>query len=174
MNGSWLIKQVSESRVFMTQPLEKKMFKMVISSVPLIAIDLIIYNDKGEVLLGYRTNRPAKGYWFVPGGRVRKNETLEQAFDRISKVELGQLLKLTDATCLGPYEHFYQDNYFGSDDSTHYVVLGYQIEADISCQELPTDQHQEFKWWRLSDLLNSQLVHRNTKAYFSDNYKQYR
>ena len=28
-----------------------------------------------------RTNRPAQGYWFVPGGRVQKDETLEAAFE---------------------------------------------------------------------------------------------
>ena len=44
----------------------------VIRLAPLVAIDLIIENDYGQVLLGLRTNEPAKGYWFVPGGRIQK------------------------------------------------------------------------------------------------------
>jgi colanic acid biosynthesis protein WcaH len=47
-------------------------FATVVRSTPLISIDLIVENESGEFLLGKRTNRPAQGYWFVPGGRVQK------------------------------------------------------------------------------------------------------
>ena len=49
-------------------------FKTVIASTPLISIDLVIKNNTGRILLGKRTNRPAQGFWFVPGGRVLKDE----------------------------------------------------------------------------------------------------
>ena len=38
----------------------------VIRHAPLVAIDLIIRNARGEVLLGLRKNEPAKGCYFVP------------------------------------------------------------------------------------------------------------
>lgn len=63
--------------------LSDETFKSVIQHTPLISIDLIVRNEQGEVLLGKRVNAPAKGYWFVPGGRVRKNETLDDAFVRL-------------------------------------------------------------------------------------------
>ena len=54
-------------------------FKTVIKSSPLVSIDLIVRNEQGQVLLGKRTNRPAQGFWFVVGGRVLKDESLEHA-----------------------------------------------------------------------------------------------
>ncbi|MFM9587755.1 NUDIX domain-containing protein, partial [Streptomyces caniscabiei] len=76
-----------------------------------------------QVLLGRRTNRPAKGYWFVPGGRIYKDETFDQAFRRLTKIELGQEYSMETSQFLGPYQHLYTDNFSGSDFSTHYVVL---------------------------------------------------
>src|SRR5450830_138978 len=34
---------------------------------------------KPQLLLGRRINAPARGWWFTPGGRIRKNEALVQA-----------------------------------------------------------------------------------------------
>jgi 8-oxo-dGTP pyrophosphatase MutT (NUDIX family) len=59
----------------------------VIRLAPLVAIDLIIRNRRGEVLLGLRNNEPAKGCYFVPGGMIVKNERLTDAFTRIVKNE---------------------------------------------------------------------------------------
>ena len=64
-------------------------FKTVVESTPLISIDLIVRNKKGEVLLGQRINRPAKGDWFVPGGRILKDESFDNAFKRLIKSELN-------------------------------------------------------------------------------------
>lgn len=58
-------------------------------STPLISIDLIVENERGEFLLGKRTNRPAQGFWFVPGERVQKDETLSDAFERLTLAELA-------------------------------------------------------------------------------------
>ncbi|TOB15241.1 NUDIX domain-containing protein, partial [Vibrio parahaemolyticus] len=59
----------------MTQRLDEQTFKLVVASTPLVSIDLIIRNSKRQILLGQRTNRPAQGFWFVPGGRICKDET---------------------------------------------------------------------------------------------------
>ncbi|XAG61105.1 GDP-mannose mannosyl hydrolase [bacterium 19MO02SH05] len=153
------------------QRLDKETFKTVVASTPLVSIDLIIRNNCNQVLLGLRTNRPAQGFWFVPGGRIGKDETFEQAFLRLTQLELGYPIPLNDASFLGPYQHLYSDNFSGTDFSTHYVVLGYQLMLDLDLQTLPVEQHQNYQWWDEQELLNSDLVHRNTKAYFSDNYK---
>jgi colanic acid biosynthesis protein WcaH len=50
-------------------------FKDLIENAPLVSIDLIVRQREG-ILLGKRVNRPAQGFWFVPGGRVYKNESL--------------------------------------------------------------------------------------------------
>lgn len=124
-------------------------FKSVIQNTPLISIDLIVQNEQGEVLLGKRVNAPAKGYWFVPGGRVRKNETLDDAFFRLVKEELGIESGITraDAKFLGVFEHFYDDCVFGDDISTHYIVLAYSIDFYQNFIP-PSREHKEYTFLR--------------------------
>jgi len=148
--------------------LSKEEFSFVIKSTPLVAIDLIIEDGEKNVLLGKRKNEPAKGFLFVPGGRILKEESLEEALLRITKDEVGTAYPFSSAIFLGVYEHFYENNVFESEDfSTHYVVLAYKINV---CEEdlkiLPNSQHSEFNWIRKQDLLRDSEVHDNTKAYF--------
>lgn len=64
-------------------------FRTVLASTPLVSIDLVVENSAGEILLGQRLNRPAQGFWFVPGGRIQKSESLDAAFRRLTRGELG-------------------------------------------------------------------------------------
>ncbi|MEP1870522.1 MAG: NUDIX domain-containing protein, partial [Paraglaciecola sp.] len=93
--------------------LDKETFSNVIESTPLVSIDLVVKNSIGQALLGKRLNRPAKDSWFVPGGRILKNESMAEAFKRLTHDELGQELVITQAELLGVYDHFYEDNVFG-------------------------------------------------------------
>ena len=63
-------------------------FSYIVRCAPLPSFDLIIRDSDGRVLVGHRTNEPAKNYYFVPGGVIRKNETIELAFARILRAEL--------------------------------------------------------------------------------------
>ena len=144
-----------------------KDFLHIIAATPLVSIDLIVRNAEGEILLGRRVNRPAKDYWFVPGGRIRKNEHLANAMQRISEAELGLIFNLDPARLLGAYEHIYEDNFFGEAGiNTHYVVLAYDYSLPEGTQIILDDQHSEAKWWPVDELLNSPEVHKNTKGYF--------
>ena len=153
----------------MSEPLlSPSSFLEVVRSTPLVSIDLILRNPAGEVLLGQRINQPARGYWFVPGGRIRKNERLAEAFRRLAREEVGQALELSDARFLGVFEHFYDTNFAGAAGvSTHYVVLGYQIQLAEPPAHLPGDQHHAYRWWSVEQLLADENVHANTKRYFS-------
>jgi colanic acid biosynthesis protein WcaH len=139
----------------------------IIRLAPLIAIDLIIRNARDEVLLGLRRNEPAKDYYFVPGGIIMKDERLAEAFTRLLKNETGQGGSLSDARLLGVFEHFYDRNRSGrSGYGTHYVVLGYEFRWSSAAAPKPDDQHSELRWWPVPELLASDRVHDNTKAYF--------
>lgn len=153
------------------QRLDTELFKTVVAATPLIAMDLVVRNINGQILLGLRNNRPAQGFWFVPGGRIVKDETFTQAFSRLTATELGCERSIEEATFLGPYQHFYADNFSGNTFSTHYVVLGYQLTLDLDLSALPSEQHQGYQWWSEAELLKSDHVHANTKAYFSHQYK---
>jgi colanic acid biosynthesis protein WcaH len=72
----------------MTGFLKEDVFALVVESTPLISIDLVVKSVANKILLGKRINRPAQNFWFVPGGRMYKNEKLDQAFKRIALAEL--------------------------------------------------------------------------------------
>ncbi|PTO75699.1 GDP-mannose mannosyl hydrolase [Vibrio splendidus] len=141
-------------------------FKTIIESTPLISIDLIVRNSEGEVLLGKRLNRPAQGYWFVPGGRILKDELFITAFNRLIKVELG--LDYAESKFSGVYQHFYDDNFSEDDFTTHYVVLAYEINIDGRLSSLPVEQHSSYQWFSEDELLNNQQIHVHTKWYFQN------
>ncbi|WP_333004774.1 GDP-mannose mannosyl hydrolase [Vibrio coralliilyticus] len=147
--------------------LSKQRFSQVIESTPLVSIDLVIEDESGQVLLGERINRPAQGFWFVPGGRILKDEKLEDAFARLTFEELGHEFKLSQATLLGPYTHFYDDNVFGNDFTTHYVAIAYKLIVIRSELNLPMGvQHSRYRWYNQDELLTSDKVHLHTKWYF--------
>lgn len=146
--------------------LDKAQFQQIVAATPLISLDLIVRNSQGQVLLGRRLNRPAQGYWFVPGGRVRKDERLDAAFLRLTQEELGLAASRDSARLLGPYEHFYADNFSGTEFTTHYVVLGYELAWQGQQDALPISQHDQYRWFEVADLLQDPSVHQHTKNYF--------
>ena len=142
-------------------------FLDIVKATPLVSIDLIIKNPKNEVLLGKRINQPAKGYWFVPGGIIRKNETINQAIARISAKETGKDLSAADPHLLGTYEHIYEDNFLNVPGiNTHYVVLAFVILLHHEIEAVPDEQHSDLKWWNKYKLLEEPTVHQYTKVYF--------
>lgn len=149
--------------------LDKETFSTVIESTPLVSIDLVVKNNQGEALLGERLNKPAKGDWFVPGGRILKNESLANAFKRLTLEELGQEFTIDQAELLGPFDHFYNDNVFGDEFSTHYVAIAYVLTLDENLKSLPMNvQHGAYQWFALDDLMASKKVHKHTKWYFEN------
>jgi len=147
--------------------LSKEAFAGVIKNAPLISIDLIVKNREGEILLGKRVNEPAKDFWFVPGGRIFKDENFNKAFSRICKDELNLYLTINDATFHGIYEHFYDNNVFNAEFSTHYVVLAYNITFKNEF-DLPNCQHSEYIWSSPDSLIKRDDVHKLTKDYFRE------
>jgi len=148
--------------------LPQDIFACIVKYAPLISIDLIVENNKGFFLLGKRKNQPAKGFYFVPGGRILKGETIKQAFKRISNEELGIDLKFKNAIFLGVYEHFYRNSFVSENIPTHYIVLAYKIKINNNLQNLPKEQHSHYKWFSKEEILESKDVHYYTKLYFKE------
>lgn len=141
-------------------------FSQVVESTPLISIDLVVESENKKILLGKRNNRPAKGYWFVPGGRVYKNENLIDAFSRLLRDELGLSSETIKSDFLGVYQHFYNDSFVSEAISTHYIVLAYRISLPTILDDLPCEQHSEYRWFDKQHILLNDKVHKHSKWYF--------
>lgn len=63
----------------MQQKPNKPILKTVVAFTLLVSMDFFFRSYNNQILLSQRTNRPVKGYWFVLGGLICKDETFDQA-----------------------------------------------------------------------------------------------
>jgi colanic acid biosynthesis protein WcaH len=150
--------------------LDSQDFMTVVRHAPLVSIDLFLRDRDGRVLVGLRRNATAKGLWFVPGGRIRKDERLDDAFSRICESETGIVRNRGDARFMGVYEHFYHgENAEGTPGvGTHYVVLAFELNGVPSTVSLSPTQHSASEWKEAAAVLSDANVHRNTKDMLKD------
>ena len=144
-------------------PIEQ--FKTVVENTPLISIDFIIENSEGKFLLGKRVNAPACGYWFTLGGRILKNETINDAIQRLSNKEFNKTVTKEMLVFCSTFEHFYEESFVDEKISTHYIVLVYKIKIDDKL-DLPDAEHSEYCYFSEEELLKNSYVHKFVKDYF--------
>jgi len=147
--------------------LKMEEFTSLIETAPLVSIDLIIRGE-GGYLLGMRNNQPAKGNWFVPGGRIFKNETISHAIKRISTKEVGVEVNIKDVDFYGIFEHFYDNSFVSNKISTHYVVLAYSFSLEVDEEALPISEHNKYRYFDKEEISNNNDIHKHTKDYFLD------
>lgn len=149
-------------------------FAAAMAALPLVSVDWVVTNPDGQLLLGQRINAPARGWWFTPGGRIRKNEALAQAMLRVGHDELGLMPDtcrrlLSKARLMGAWDHFYADSVFDASVSTHYVNLPHWLALtwdEVALLKLPVgEQHGAWQWLPLADAAQSPLVHSYVRPY---------
>jgi colanic acid biosynthesis protein WcaH len=150
-------------------------FTLAVEALPLVSIDLCFVCD-GALLLGKRVNKPAEGFWFTPGGRIRKSEPFEEAIHRIAIDEIG-LSNLDEfaPVLMGTWDHFYPDSAFSDSVSTHYVNLPHRVDINSEFKSFidtrlacgPREQHSEWCWMSLVQAVNHKEVHHYVQAYAS-------
>lgn len=144
---------------------DQQTFLDIVRLTPLVSIDLLVRNADDHLLMGWRLNEPAAGFWFVPGGRILKNETIPDAFARITQAELGAAFPFGEGRLIDAFTHRYDTNFARAEGiGTHYVVLAYELMADIDIEALPKEQHNRYRWIGANDTAG---VHQNAGVYFS-------
>lgn len=123
------------------KPLSPDRYYDVIRDTPIVSVDLIV-RAWDRVLLGKRKNAPAKGFWFVPGGRVYKGETLREAAARVLKQECGIDVERHRFEFKKVDYHFYRDNFRDDTFGTHYVSVAFVLDLD-PVKEYITDTGRE-------------------------------
>ena len=153
----------------MNKSLDNKLWKTIVDNMPIPAKDLLFYSDKKGLLMGKRINKPAKDYYFVPGGRVLKNENRNNSIQRIANEEVGRLMDPNNSSSIGIYDHFYLDSIWENTKiTTHYIVeaILFVIEDDEIKFSL-TNQHSEMVW--INELnIEKVKVHKYSMQYLYD------
>jgi colanic acid biosynthesis protein WcaH len=76
-----------QGTIFMLIPQNE--YHRILEQMPIVCVDIAIFNHKSEVLLVKRRNEPAKNRWWLPGGRVLKGEPRRAAAARKLQEECG-------------------------------------------------------------------------------------
>lgn len=120
-----------------------KMYKEVQRSLPIICVDVVITDGK-NFLLAKRTNEPEKNKWWIPGGRLLKNELLKEAAARVLKQETG--LKGNIGDFLGFQELFLSPGYF-PDVTAHTIGFVFSAEVPAKSRIFLDKQHSKAEWF---------------------------
>lgn len=135
--------------------INQELYNQIITNMPIICVDGVLTNDKGEILFLKRDNEPAKGGWWFPGGRLLKNEKLEDAIIRKVKEETNLNVKLN--RYLGVTETIFDRGPFGI--PVHTVNFTYHLF--LNSDNIKIDNlHSDFIWTnKIYDLnLNTEIL----------------
>jgi len=154
--------------------LPEAQFRQAVAALPLVSVDWCVTDPQRRLLLGRRRNAPARGWWFTPGGSIRRNEPLAEALQRVARDELGvpiaMAVQLTARVRLmGAWDHFYEDSAFDPHESTHYVNLPHWIAlsaAEVATLPLAADeQHLAWRWIGVDEAARDPEVHAYVRPY---------
>ena len=103
--------------------------------------------DGCRVLLVKRAASPAKGLWSIPGGKLRRGETLAEAVERELHEETG--LKVRARELVAVYERLPRPD--EGECGRHFVVLDFLCQA---CRGTPRagDDAAEVGWFEIDEL----------------------
>ena len=129
----------------------------IVEVIPIVCVDLLIINDN-KCLLLKRENEPAKGQYWFPGGRIRKNETIEQAALRIAKEETNLNCRFVEKLCV---EETIFEKAGSLNSNVHTVNICCKLTIASHTDILKTDEfHSEFKWTNQQSYLYHIAVNR--------------
>ena len=72
----------------MSNFIPQEVFNQILQNVPIACVDVAIAAN-GAVLLVKRSDPPAKGQWWLPGGRIYKGEMMRETALRKAREEVG-------------------------------------------------------------------------------------
>jgi len=113
--------------------LSQEKFLKSFENVPRFAVNLIITNEEGEVLLTRRNIPPDEESWHFPGGFVLKNEPHLDALRRVASDELGLVLdENTALTLLGIFDDL------DGDPRGHVIDAAFGLQVSNISSQLKT------------------------------------
>jgi len=107
---------------------------------PGLAVGVLVFNNRNEVLLGQRHSRIGDKTWALPGGKVEKGETVMEAAKRELLEEVGMIAEKTRFISVA-FETFY-----GLDYMTFGVVA--------TAKGKPQEKEKAIGSWKWFPLIN--------------------
>lgn len=123
--------------------IDKTLYKEAINQLPICCVDTFLFNPTERTyLLVLRKDPPAKGIWWLPGGRFYKGETIFACSERKCKDEVG--LEVTAVKNLDFTNTIFPDSMWNT--QTH--TVNFLVLATLKNQTNPTIDTtcEEYQW----------------------------
>lgn len=120
-------------------PLTQEEFTAIYTKVPRLTVEIIVKSDRG-VLLTKRAIYPAEGYWHIPGGTVRYNESIRDAVTRVAKDEVGLAINKYEIIGMIEYPSLDKINY---GDPRGLAILVTDFSGEVAIDE----EASEYGWF---------------------------
>lgn len=144
--------------------INEKEYKKIINLMPILCIDFLIRKDKNYLLIK-RLEEPLKEEFWLPGGRLRIFETIEEASERIQLKEIGRYF--TDINLIAFSNYFFKKN--SSSRACHTPTLLYEIIVNDYFEPVLDCFHSEYKWSKkLPQILIKNIKFFNFKTSISE------
>ena len=132
--------------------IEDDVYKLIIENTIIEAVDLMIINNKWQLLLWLRNNEPLKWIYYIPWWRRYKNELMIDSLKRKWYEELWLNIDETKLSFLWVYDDIYDNSVFG-DFPSHYssITYVYRITEEDEKFIISDSQHDEFKFFDMMD-----------------------
>ena len=126
----------------MPKRLPHKLFLKTFRYVPRVAVDILVKNQKSEIILTKRNIAPLKGLWHIPGSYIIKNEKITDCIERIAKDEIGIRISGKKAKLVGVSEDMI------ADQRGHTIDIIYEIGIEKALEFKPTSEAEEIKFFK--------------------------
>jgi len=117
-------------------------YNKILETMPIACIDVAVASE-GSILLVKRVDAPARGQWWVPGGRISKGEMMRDCAIRKAKEETG-------LDCyIGPIIHtdetIFDDGPYGI--PVHSINSCFLMYPKMNSSNLVLDSHHDkYRW----------------------------
>ncbi|MBA7700025.1 GDP-mannose mannosyl hydrolase [subsurface metagenome] len=126
----------------MVVKIPEKEYKKILENIPVCCVDIVVCHNN-KVILILRKTKPVKDKWWLPGGRIYKNEKLEEAAIRKVYEEIG--LKVRIEKKIGVYETMFHDGPF-NDFGVHTINICFLAKSEENPSIKLNKHHLKYKW----------------------------
>lgn len=119
--------------------IEFELYKKIREVIPTFCVDLVVINEKNQFLLCRRLEEPAKNQWWLPGGRLHKNESMLECARRKGKEEIG--VNLTIGEFLSLEETIFHESNIHTVNAVFFAKFNKNESLNLD------NTHIEYKWF---------------------------
>ncbi len=164
-----LQKVMNEERIDPKEGLPLELFKFTTTLLPFVNVDLLILNNKNQILLSWREDFYYGVGWQIPGGIIRMMETIDERIQKTALQEIGGEVKY-DKEPIAIYENIIRGHRGGLNNQlerAHNIALLYKcrVSDDYIIDNADRNENDEgfLRWFDIfpDDLLECHKALRN-------------